>query len=776
MKKALFLILATIFSISLTQATTKIVTNHNDSGPGSLRGVIATASNNDTIIFNLPAPDTIKLVSGPITINNFIHISGPGASNLAIDGNNNSQIFNPAANFELSGLTLQNALSNSGGGLFYIGSSQQVIATNCTFKGNHSTTIGGAFHNMGILKLFSCNIIGNNSNGIGGAIYNYGNLTITDCIISSNISGADGGAIYGETGSTTIIDGSSISSNSSQAKGGAVFSSSTLKINNSTLLNNNSSSDGGGIYGGGPTVLKNSSIIYNNSSGKGGGIHNGTSSPNITNCIISGNVSTYDGGGIYSNSNLNLSKSTVTNNSSSSNGGGIFTANSNANISASTISGNTAGIFGGGFYCNGGNTYLTNCTISGNTSSSGGGLGLFALGSTLELFNCTVANNGVGESGQGNGIFVIDTLSSSINITLTNTIFSNAGSNIASDGTYFITSNGHNICSDNTMATSLNNTGDMNNTNPMLDVLANNGGSTQTHALLCGSPAINAGTSAGAPINDQRDSARVGNVDIGAFEVTIANYFPTTSLTTIVNCGDYTWNGNTYTTTGIYTDTIPNLAGCDSIMTLDLTINNTTSFQSATVCSSYLWNGTNYTTSGVYVDTIPNAIGCDSIMTLNLTIVNYPVVTTNVNSTTITADEIGASYQWIDCDNGNTAIAGETNQSFTATANGNYAVIINNGSCSDTSACVSITTVGINSYSYNSEYKIWPNPSNGIFTVEAKDEINSIVISNSLGQTVFTSTNKTNRQLIDLSKEAKGVYYLEYKTDKNTFAKKLFIQ
>src|SRR5690606_13842250 len=167
-----------------------------------------------------------------------------------------------------------------------------------------------------------------------------------------------------------------------------------------------------------------------------------------------------------------------------------------------------------------------------------------------------------------------------------------------------------------------------------------------------------------------------------------------------------------WTTSGTYSDTIPNALGCDSVLIIGLVINqNSTSTINPTACNSYSSPSGKYdwTRSGSYVDTIPSSNGCDSIITINLTI---EIVDTSitVNGTTITSNEHGASYQWVDCNNGNAPIVGETDSSFTATSNGDYAVIITKNSCSTMSACVNITTVGLKDNAIDNHIKLYPNP------------------------------------------------------------------
>src|ERR1041384_370332 len=112
---------------------------------------------------------------------------------------------------------------------------------------------------------------------------------------------------------------------------------------------------------------------------------------------------------------------------------------------------------------------------------------------------------------------------------------------------------------------------------------------------------------------------------------------PTTSTTNVAVCSNqlpYSWNGTSYNAGGVYTFTTTNAAGCDSVATLDLTIKSTsTSTTNVAVCSNqlpYSWNGTNYSAAGSYTFTTTNAAGCDSIATLNLTINSPTTSTTNV--------------------------------------------------------------------------------------------------------------------------------------------------
>lgn len=227
-------------------------------------------------------------------------------------------------------------------------------------------------------------------------------------------------------------------------------------------------------------------------------------------------------------------------------------------------------------------------------------------------------------------------------------------------------------------------------------------------------------------------------------------------------CYSYTSpSGNhTWTSSGIYMDTILNAAACDSIITIDLTINNSDSMLFLTVCNSYTSPSGNYTwtSSNIYYDTIANSHGCDSLLIIDLTI-NIIDILVNQNETTLTANTSGDSYQWLDCDNGNSIITGEVNQYYTATTNGNYAVIVTENGCTDTSSCYSIISAGFLENKFETEIFISPNPANTGTTISfvlLNNENMMIKLINGTGQIVYSRIVKNS---------ALGNYNLEIKTE-----------
>ena len=241
------------------------------------------------------------------------------------------------------------------------------------------------------------------------------------------------------------------------------------------------------------------------------------------------------------------------------------------------------------------------------------------------------------------------------------------------------------------------------------------------------------------------------------------NNFCSSCLTTYgddtqTGCNTYTWiDGNTYNSSNnTATHTLTNMAGCDSIVTLNLTINNsTTSTDTNTACDNYTWIDSNtYTTSNSSAThTLTNAAGCDSVVTLNLTINTVNGIINN--SPTLTAAAAGATYQWLDCNNNFTPITGEVNQSYTATASGNYAVEVTKNNCTDTSDCESVTVVGLQENKV-SNIHIHPNPTNDQITINIKGYHGPVEVEvyDLSGRLLLTTKFTT----LSIKNYAKGIY------------------
>ncbi|HIA37679.1 MAG TPA: T9SS type A sorting domain-containing protein, partial [Flavobacteriales bacterium] len=123
------------------------------------------------------------------------------------------------------------------------------------------------------------------------------------------------------------------------------------------------------------------------------------------------------------------------------------------------------------------------------------------------------------------------------------------------------------------------------------------------------------------------------------------------------------------------------------------------------------------------------------------------------NSPTLTSDAAGAAYQWLDCGNNYSQIVGETNQSFTATSSGSYAVEVTQNNCTDTSDCQTVTIIGLQENKTNAIH-ILPNPTTGILTIEGAEGIASIY--DIYGRMVLSA----NTNALDISKAATGIYFV----------------
>ncbi|MHC5820802.1 MAG: choice-of-anchor Q domain-containing protein, partial [Nostoc sp.] len=283
-----------------------------------------------------------------------------------------------------------------------------------------------------------------------------------------------------------VVTGGNISSDGGGIR---VDSNGLLDLSNSTVTGNKVSgfyNDGGGIYNSGVVYLSNGSTVSNNTNNTSGG----------------------NGGGIGNDGTLITINSTISNNQTEVEGGGISnTANGKLTLINTTVSSNSA-YEGGGIYNSGGSVALVNTTVSGNSADNNGGGIYAAIDGVFNLLNSTVTNNTAISTEYGDGGGGIYSLSGTVN--LKNTI---VAGNINSNGpdlrssslsSALFNGNNNNLIGNLTGAKGTVGTGtDIVNPYPGLSPLQNNGGITLTHALLTGSPAINAGNNNLIPADTQ---------------------------------------------------------------------------------------------------------------------------------------------------------------------------------------------------------------------------------------------------------------------------------
>lgn len=211
-------------------------------------------------------------------------------------------------------------------------------------------------------------------------------------------------------------------------------------------------------------------------------------------------------------------------------------------------------------------------------------------------------------------------------------------------------------------------------------------------------------------------------------------------------------------------DSLNNLTACDSVALPALSSGN---YYTSSGGNGTMFSAGDHVTSSQTLFIYAHNGGCSDQTTFSVTINATPDITTTLNGTTITSNATGVSYQWVNCNNGYAPISAQTNQSFTAGANGNYAVIVTNGSCVDTSTCVAITGVGISSRTLPG-VTIYPNPTQGkIMVTLEKGKSASIVIRNVFGQ-LIASKEMTNASEAELNiNEPAGIYFVEITNSDN---------
>lgn len=505
------------------------------------------------------ACDTINLTADlyveNVDVSRSVTIQGRGAESTTVEGSGFGGVFVIQAGHTvtLNNLAISNGWANNGAGIWNGGSN--TVINGCVITNNSANQNGGGIYNTagGMITLNNCTLSFNDSDYHGAGIYNHdGTLAISDSEIITNTARRDGGAIYNAGGSVTVKN-SLLSGNIVWDYGGGIYhASGTMTIIGSAFTNNSADGYGGGLYIAEGTVGISATLVDENDAFIGGGIYNASGDVGIVNGVFISN-SAYIGAGLANgvSGNLYSASTTIHGNTATSNGGGIANIGI-VNIVNSTVSGNSAR-YGAGIEnreSNNSNDFgvltITNSTLNGNMAVTGGG-----------IHNWDAAR-----------------------VSIANTIIANSsGDDCTGGGAYF--SAGHNLGSDATCNFTAD--GDLPSTNPMLGPLKDNGGETWTHALLRGSPAIDAGDDAACPATDQRGEPRprdgdgdgAATCDIGAYEagetiirgLTATSSSPTllgqgTTLTATVTAGSnvaYSWDfgdgtsGNGVTVTHTYT-------------------------------------------------------------------------------------------------------------------------------------------------------------------------------------------------------------------------------
>ena len=373
---------------------------------------------------------------------------------------------------EINTVTIQGGKALNGGGIRNNGTlTLNDVTVTANTAGDSSTSNGGGVLNVGTLTAVASRISGNDTTGSGAGIDNVGSATLTGTAVIGNIAAINGGGLNNISGGALTIEGGS-------------------RIETNTA--NSPATGGGGILAGNGTVT-------------------------ITDSTLRGNTAVTSGGAINVTSNAIVSLTDSTASANRASDGGAIDVGGVVTITTSTLDINQASDDGGALFL-GSNGVLTalNSTFSGNSAADDGGALLTAAGGTATLIHVTITNNSA--AGAGGGI-----REANGTVEVRNTIVALSTSGGDCYGT--VTAAGVNLDSDGTCAFALSSAA------PGLDTLQDNGGPTFTHALLVGSPAINASLASACAARDQRGVLRpAAFCDIGAFERSLIDLI-----------GDITW-------------------------------------------------------------------------------------------------------------------------------------------------------------------------------------------------------------------------------------------
>ena len=287
------------------------VINNQDNGNGSLRQAIDAANKKaglDQIIFAESLNNTtINLLTGDLTITDDVTIVGLGSDVLTLDAtNSSSRLFTiddqneiNSIKVAITGLTLTNGSSNSGGGILNL---EELNLIDINLIDNIAIGNGGAIHNQGDLNLINSTIQENGAD-LGGGIYNQGYQIVTDTLLKNNFARA-GGGIYNQ--GQQIVTDTLLKNNSAKFGGGGIYNFGGSTIISSKITGNDAYG-GGGINNSNDGILTITEVIIANNSSQYGGAINNDGIANIDSSMIFGNSVDNVRGDFISNGNNTLS-------------------------------------------------------------------------------------------------------------------------------------------------------------------------------------------------------------------------------------------------------------------------------------------------------------------------------------------------------------------------------------------------------------------------------------------------------------------------------------
>lgn len=252
-----------------------------------------------------------------------------------------------------------------------------------------------------------------------------------------------------------------------------------------------------------------------------------------------------------------------------------------------------------------------------------------------------------------------------------------------------------------------------------------------------------------------------------------------TSQTVDLCAGDtLTVGSSVYTTSGTFTDTLTAAGGCDSIVTTNLTVDSPISTSQAfSICDgeSVTVGSSTYSTTGIYTDVFTAVSGCDSTVTTDLTVAVPVDVSVSLLGITLTAGATGVTYQWYDCD-ADSLMTGATLQDFTADYESNYAVIITDGGCTDTSACIFVILESVSSPAMGATVQVYPQPLTGDHLYIHTTEAGKAEILDLHGRLLFIITLTAGTNQLPATSLSDGVYFARVTTAAGSVVKKVVVK